>query len=327
MKLRTYLLLALLAVLVPGVVFATVMVIWTGRVDQAAVERGYRDTARALSLTVDRALLSSITTLQAMEQSEHLDAGALAAFHAYAVRVVNSQTGWHSMALLDTTGAQLLNTRRPYGSPLPDVPALRRRDTFAEALAGRPVVTNLFFGPVAGQPVVAVLVPTIRDGVVRSVLLAAFDPVRFSEILAAQRIPQHVVGMLDDRDHVVIARTLERERFVGTPATEKMADESRRPEEGWFASTGREGQRTYSAYHRSTLSGWTVVLVVPAHMVESGLRRSLGLTGGGALALLAIALGLGLTVSRRLARAVSQATIAAEGLGRGENIETRATTG
>ena len=47
MKLRTYLLLALLAVLVPGVVFATVMVIWTERFDQAAVERGSRDTARA----------------------------------------------------------------------------------------------------------------------------------------------------------------------------------------------------------------------------------------------------------------------------------------
>jgi len=70
------------------------MVVMFTRQERAAVERGARDTARALSLAVDRDLLRSMTALEALATSKALDTGELRGFEREARRVLPTQDGW-----------------------------------------------------------------------------------------------------------------------------------------------------------------------------------------------------------------------------------------
>ena len=77
----------------PLLAFSVVMVVLFTRQEVATVERGARDTARALSLAVDRDLLRSMTALEALATSKALDADHLRGFVREAQRVLPTQDG------------------------------------------------------------------------------------------------------------------------------------------------------------------------------------------------------------------------------------------
>ena len=62
---------------VPLLIFAVIVIVLFERQQRASLERGFRDTTRSLTVAVDRELASSISTLEALATSEHLDAGDL----------------------------------------------------------------------------------------------------------------------------------------------------------------------------------------------------------------------------------------------------------
>jgi hypothetical protein len=62
---------------VPLLIFAAVMTTLFERQQRASVERGLRDTARALTVAVDHELFASISVLQALAASEPLETGNL----------------------------------------------------------------------------------------------------------------------------------------------------------------------------------------------------------------------------------------------------------
>jgi hypothetical protein len=66
-----------LASTVPLLIFAAVMTTLFERQQRASVERGLRDTARALTVAVDHELFASISVLQALAASEPLETGNL----------------------------------------------------------------------------------------------------------------------------------------------------------------------------------------------------------------------------------------------------------
>jgi hypothetical protein len=86
MKLRSHLVTLVLAVLVPMIVFAAIVVTMFGRQQRAAVERGAVETARALVNAADERLNASVKLLEALATSPALDGGDLRAFHAEARR-------------------------------------------------------------------------------------------------------------------------------------------------------------------------------------------------------------------------------------------------
>ena len=88
MRLRSHLIALVLAVLVPMVVFAAIVVVMFGRQQRADAERGAVATARALMNAVDEALGSTVTTLEALATTRSLAQGNLTAFHAEARRVL-----------------------------------------------------------------------------------------------------------------------------------------------------------------------------------------------------------------------------------------------
>ncbi|MBI3059200.1 MAG: hypothetical protein HYY81_07825, partial [Deltaproteobacteria bacterium] len=121
MKLRSHLIILVVAALLPVLIFAGVMIVVFGRQQQRLVENSLVDTARALSLAVDRELIAWVGTLETLATSEHLDSGDLKKFYDQAQRVLDARQDWETIVLVEPPKKQVLNLRRPFGSPLPDV--------------------------------------------------------------------------------------------------------------------------------------------------------------------------------------------------------------
>ncbi|MBI2987125.1 MAG: hypothetical protein HYY45_10200 [Deltaproteobacteria bacterium] len=146
MKLRTHLIILVVAALLPVLIFAGVMLVIFSAQQRSAVENGLVDTARALSLAVDREIAVSIRTLEQLATSEHLDSGELGKFYDQALRALKIEPSWEAIVLVDPFGQQVINLRVPFEMPLPKtgVPQLIKQ----VIETGRPAISNLFTGPI-----------------------------------------------------------------------------------------------------------------------------------------------------------------------------------
>src|SRR5207244_6130313 len=94
MKLRAHFGLLVLGALLPMVAFSAVMLVWAHRQTRAATERGLVDTARAISVAVDREIGATVAALRLLSASEHLRRGDLLAFYDDARDEVGAQSTW-----------------------------------------------------------------------------------------------------------------------------------------------------------------------------------------------------------------------------------------
>src|SRR5262249_18103212 len=131
---------------------------------------------------------------------------------------------------------------------------------------------------------------------------------------------------LSDQNGLVIARTLNPDRWVGQRVSPVLYEKSRELPEAAYRNIGLEGQWFYTAHSRSTISGWTLATGVPVADVERELRGSTlaMMAGAGLTALLAVALAL--VFGRRIARPVSALAGAAAALEKGEEPPPTSTT-
>jgi PAS domain S-box-containing protein len=297
---------------VPLLAFSVVMVVMFTRQERATFERGARDTARALSLAVDRDLLRSMTTLEALATSKALDAGALGAFVREAQRVLPTQEGWLDIMLFDRAGKELLTlaaSRAPGAGTVDADVVLRVADT------GRPSVSDLRAVGPPRHHVVTVSVPVVREGRIRYVLAASLSPDVMAGMLREQRLPGTWTGAILDRKKVFIARTRDGEHLTGTSASTMLSQHASVASEGSFDGVTVDGIPVHSSFSRSPLTGWTVAIGVPRDEVQPSLARSLtGVVGAGILLGL-VAIGLALTLWRRIAAAIGSLKTTAAALG------------
>jgi PAS domain S-box-containing protein len=310
MKLRSHLITLVAVAVLPVLIFAVVVVVIFSREMDSHLEGGLVNTARALSLAVDRELSASIRVLEGLATSERLDRKDLVGFYDEATRVLSGQKSWQTIALLTPSGEQLLNLRRPFGSPLPHSPISDLVKRVAET--GRPGVSDLFVGPIAGIPILAVQVPVARDATVRYVLGAVIHPETLVKLLLEQQIPPQWRAAILDRRKIIIARSTG--DMVGQAAGPRMSAKSAESLEGFFRGLTRDGIPAYTGFHRSALSGWTTVIGAPVAEVGAPLRRSLWTIAGGGLLLLLGGTALAVIVGRRIARPIRALSASATAL-------------
>src|SRR6185369_15944396 len=131
-------------------------------------ERGVLDTARALSLALDRQLDGSITSLNVLSTSPHLTTGNLDGFYDECAELLKLYSPWNNVLLFDPSGKQIFNSLQPLGTPLPDAVDLPH---FHDVVRSRrPGVSNLVEWPVLRRQLVSVRFPVVRDDHVKYVL-------------------------------------------------------------------------------------------------------------------------------------------------------------
>jgi PAS domain S-box-containing protein len=220
--------------------------------------------------------------------------------------------------LIDPTGRQLLNLLRPLGTPLP---SMANVEVFQRTVATRqPAVSDLFMSPTAHSWLVAVNVPVLRDGTLRYVLSAGMNPAGLAALLAPAQLHADAIGMIVDRQGIVVAHSQDQERRVGKPAALGEAEGTRRKEEAVVLVRTGEGGDVYAAVSRAPRSHFAVGLTVPAERLDGPLRRSLTRLSGAAVAVFAVSLGLAFLAGCRLRQRTAGLARALSALGRGETV-------
>ena len=326
MRMRSHLAILVVAVLVPMIVFAGIVLVALGRQQRAAVEAGAIETARALTNAVDESLLASVKVLEALATSRTLDAGDLRAFHVEARRAMATQPGWLNVVLLSLDGQQIVNTSRDFGQPLPRVQDPGSFDSVLRTR--RSAVGDIVFGPVLQQFVFGVRVPVIRGDSVVYVLTASVRPQSLLDVLKRQRIPESWVSSVFDRSNLIAARTRSSEQFVGKQVSPEFVELLARGErEGWAITHTLEGLPVYTAYARSATTGWGIGLGIPREAVDAPLYRSLGTVIGGGIALVLVALLLATLVGRRITTPMATLSAAAKAFGEGGGMPAASAAG
>lgn len=177
----------------------------------------------------------------------------------------------------------LFNTRVPYGTALPDLPRPKGYAAAPAAVAsGHPAVGDTFFGPIAGETVVAIAVPALRQGKVTHLLLTTLEARQLQQRIERQSLPEGwALSLVDGRGEVIASRV----------------------PEGFDAQRDIDASGRYTV--RSAMSPWSVVVEIPrdahrAPLLQTALALGLGVLGATLIGVLG-----GTLAGRRLGRSVA----------------------
>ncbi len=251
------------------------------RNQRQAIELEGRALAKDIAETLDMRLRPRIRALMLLAESRKFDDPASWKDAHETAKDFRAVFG-SNVILADAQGRMLFHTDRPFGSALPPLP--RPSGTAAVPLAfstGKPAVGDMFMGPIAGKPLVAVVAPVVREGRAVMVLLAPMEAQRVQAFIDDMQLPDHVRVRVRDSQRAVLAER--------SPTHESDLD---------FDDGGHFDQPI-------TQAPWSVDLAVHEHRQREPLARAGWTLGAFIAAATLIGLLGGLLTSRRLAHAVA----------------------
>jgi signal transduction histidine kinase len=316
MSIRSRLITLALAIVLPGVCGA----LWGLNVlyeqQKAAASRNLAEIARGVAAVVDRELVRMETTLTTLALSPTIQRGDLLAFYGYAKAAAPSPD--RTIVLVDLEGQQRMNTRVPFGEPLPRSKAFAElRDT---AKPHDHLVSDLYFAPIGKRYSFALQVPVMRDGKLVGYLAMGSYAETLQKALEDQRLPPRWNASVADRKGVIVARRLRPQEFVGKTITNELRAELKGGPEGVFQTVRLDGVSTFTAYTPISNTGWTFIVSMPKAEIDAQIVAALNVTVLITAVLLVLAIlaatYVGMTISRPIRHLVSIASA----VGRGETI-------
>lgn len=313
MKIRAYLALMVVAILMPVVIFATISLNMLLESERAAALRGMRETVRATALMVDRELGNAEASLRALAGTDDLASGDLASFYEQAKKADKGNGSW--TLLLDENGRQLINTLVPYGTPLPDT---NINPHVQKVMASqKTVVADLLVGPMSGKLMTTVnyYAPTPGKKYVLSAVLTADY---LQEQMHQPVLPEGWVVAVIDKQGLFITRSHNPKEMLGKPARAELVKAAATRNDGELRVPILEGVESQQVFTHSPLTGWTVALAAPVNVIEAPARRAVRIAALGLLAAVLLASCAAAFFSTRLVKSIRGAAREAAALGRGE---------
>jgi signal transduction histidine kinase len=315
LSVRTHVIGLILVVVTPLLAFSAFLVLRFAVQQQDFMASTVRERTREAAAAIDHELGALRSRVFILAGSRHLQTGDLGAFYAEAAEA--AQADGLSVALSDTDGRELFDTRDGPGAPpgpAPDPEVIRQ---VAATLA--PEVTRYAKDPVTGARSIAISVAVLRDRRAIYVLSLNIAP-WLPRMLADLNLPPDWLVTINDRADVTIARSQEADRFVGQPGRPEVLRRLHAAAGGSFLLSSREGIPLYIAFAHVRFSGWSVAVGIPTAILYAPVRHStwiLVLAGG---VVLALALMLAAGIAQGIARAITGLVDYADVVGRGEHI-------
>jgi len=307
---RAYLSLLGLAITIPILALFAGLMLASAGAQRAQLEHQVSQVLDALVSDLDRDLDRDIAILNTLATSQAVANEDWRTFYDQAKAGLQGRA---YIVLVDADGRQVVNTYVPYGKQpamTGDMETIRR---MSETKA--PVVSNLFVSLVVKKPVFNVSIPILKDGRLRYVLSLGLLPDDLLPLMASASLGPEWVMMVWDANGVLLARSRDNGRYVGTKLPENLREGDRR---AVVRTQNLDGVDVLHATMRSQLSGWSVGVNVPYAMISEPMRRSLLLWGAAAALAIAIALALGLGFARPITSSLSAAAKAAAAFGHGQ---------
>ena len=302
MRIRTHLVLLVCAVLLPVLVFAAMLTGLFWLQQRANFDQRYLERVRAVSLALDTEIQASIRVLDALEFTSDLGSDRPSQFAGKARRVLISQPSWSAIVLADPTGNWIIEVGRE-----PDSLARGAVDgnTIKRVVETQAPVVSGIVRLEDGRYVTEIAAPVTRRNATTHVLVAYIDSSFWLEFVRRIQLLPGATMTLVDQDGIIIARTLNHERWVGKPPSPGLLEKARESAEGAYRNVGLEGQWFYTAHSRSAATGWTIATGVPADSVEAALRGSTLWMVGASLLTGMLAIFFAVLLGRRIAEPVS----------------------
>ena len=276
--------------------------------------------ARAINAAIDQELAGAIGVAHVLGSSPRLAADDLKAFQDEAAAAMPWVFG-NNIVLLDRSGAQLVNTLRPFGESLP---AQGQTPQTSKVFAtGSAVVSDVFIGPVAKRPLFAVEVPVFRDGKVKYSLAIGIFTERLQNLIVRQGLPANWVAVVFDQSGTIAARTHSPDRFVAKKVSPTLQAAIARDAEAVSEQTTLEGIPVVTAHTISNSSHWGVAIGIPSSELSGELHKFLLIGGAGAFCLLGLGLILMIRQSDGIALSMRDLIPPAIALGEGSNPKIR----
>ena len=284
---RTLLALMSLALILPALGFSTHLVLRSANMHREQVEQRLIQVAADLADSVDREFERMLSLLDTLAQSQPLAQRDFATFHAQATADMRRLGA--TILVVDPSMQQLINTRVPYGTPLPRI---SDPETVREGHTNKaPVVSNLVLGAVVQQHVYNIILPLTIPGLGDHTMILAMPAEHWLKLMAGQKLPTVWLTGISDRRGIIVARSKDHTAFVGKALPRHLLDASRQGTIA-FATVDIEGAPTLRAVTQSKVSGWLVSANVLQSFVDAEIRRSQWSLVVGGLALLTLAVTL-----------------------------------
>jgi diguanylate cyclase (GGDEF)-like protein len=317
---RSKLVLLVMACVVPAALMAVLLIAHDYQRAREQLLTNSLNTARAMVAVVDRDLASIESSLVALATSPYISSGNFRSFYQQAQDVLKNQStqGDMNIALLDITGKQYINTRRPFDAPLPTKNNFVGMQAIYET--GRPVISDLFVGGVTKRSLLAVGVPVFGHGI-RYNLNAGIFPERFEKLLLQQKLPDGWIAAIFDGNGKIIARTRDMEHYSGKMGTAEMVSRMKVATEDTFESVTYDGISVQTVFSRSSVSNWSLAIGIPTESLRHELRNTLFWLIFATIILLVISLAAAWLIGGRIADSVHGLTGPALALGAGDKVD------
>jgi PAS domain S-box-containing protein len=287
-------------ILLPALLLAGWLAVWSARSERAQLEQGAMNQARESLAVIDRDITGIQNALEVLAGSPHLQSGDMKAFYDQAMAA--SRTIGLLIVLRDLRlGQQVINTKLPWGTPPAAKPPPEIQQAEAElSRTGKPVVSGVFFGPRLKQHFVTVLVPVFRGGDMSYSLAVGVPLTRFAEILGSLDFHPGQIAIVIDRSNRVVARSQRHDDFAGI--------QFRIPLPPGKQSVQRLINRDGTPFHwfnrRSDLTGWIISVGLPDRVLEAPSTRAFASFAIVGTLLLAFAIALSYRLGGRLSRSM-----------------------
>lgn len=302
----------------PLLMLAGFLLYGAAQAERTRLENEGSAAARDIALLLERDLAGLFALLRGLSTSTSLQSGDLRSFDSR-VREVHGLEGV-SFVLRGRDGRQLINTRRPWGAPLPWIEEPLEKIGREVVATGQPRASGFVLNTVTGSPVFAIEAPVFDDtGVVRYLLTARVSLDRLAGIITAKDLPKNAWVTVIDRDGIIIARTIAPES-IGTRIVETAAEAIAWGPVSSRYLTSPEGVRNFASFHRVQPSGWTAAVGVPEDTLLGPLHQFLRWIAALAVAAVLLAIAAAVIVARWIAHPVGQLAAAAAALGDGRAL-------
>jgi len=260
-------------IVVPLLVVAVCFAVLYVTAERTALQDEAHQVVREARFSVDRELQRYASALDVLTNSANLNQGNFLELYNLALAVTKAIP--RSAINLRTVGGEtIFSTLRPFGTKLPRADHKRLIEADNDAVKkGNLAISDLWVGTITRAPWVGLIRPINSTSANSYVLGLGIEAESISEIINSQlKSKQWLIGVVG-KDHVIISRTWQPERFVGQKATEAYI-ENTKGDAGTFYNTTLEGVQVFNTYVRSDLTGWTFVAAIPVTELQAPLKRS-----------------------------------------------------
>lgn len=252
---------------------------------QAVHDREAANLAKGIATMIDQHLSARISALHMLAESSLVDDPSRWEDLYREAQGFHQGFGTH-VILADLDMRMRFNTRVPFGSDLPLLPRPEGHAAVPTVLeTGKPAVGDSFFGPIAKEPLVAIVVPAMREGKIAFLLLTIFETTQFQTLLDQISLPEGWALTLMDGKQETLARR----------ASPDFSETMARDAPGRFEV-------------KSTASPWSVLLIIPRNVYRQPLMQSAFVLVATLLGVTLVSLLAGNWFGRRLSRSLASLT-------------------